>query len=166
MAIEGVGSGSNGVAFLVSAGVMYEIIAAACSSPQTTELNAGARADTLMKWVNLGVAQGVGFVVIAAVYDRRHAAPILLGGGLAAVLGLVKIEDRASGPCRLRPPTRAELRAPVAGFLREVYCDEGDPVTPGPVCGTPMSPKFRSSGLLKADKSSACPGGLTDPEAK
>ena len=86
MAAEGIGSGSNGVAFLVSAGVMYEIIAAACSSPQTTELNAGARADTLMKWVNLGVAQGVAFVVIAAVYDRRHAAPILLGGLLAAVL--------------------------------------------------------------------------------
>ena len=46
--------GGGGVAFLVSAGIVYEIIAAACSSPQTTEINAKSRSDTLMKWVNLG----------------------------------------------------------------------------------------------------------------
>ena len=86
MAVEGLGGGSNGIAFLVSAGVMYEIIAAACSSPQTTELNAHTRADTLMKWVNLGVAQGLAFVAAAAVWDQRNAAPILAGGLAAAVL--------------------------------------------------------------------------------
>lgn len=86
MAVEGLGGQGKGTAFLVSAGVMYEIIAAACSSPQTTELNAAARAETLMKWVTLGVAQGVLFVVLAAIYDRKNAAPILLGGSLAAVL--------------------------------------------------------------------------------
>jgi multidrug efflux pump subunit AcrA (membrane-fusion protein) len=31
----------------------------------------------------------------------------------------------------VRAVTRAELRAPVAGFLREVYSDEGDVVSPG-----------------------------------
>jgi hypothetical protein len=86
MAVEGLGSGTSGIAFLVSAGVMYEIIAAACSSPQTTELNASKRAGTLMKWVNIGVAQGVLFVALAATFDRGNAKPILLGGGLAAVL--------------------------------------------------------------------------------
>lgn len=86
MAVEGLGGESKGIAFLVSAGVMYEIIAAACSSPQTTELNAAARSDTLMKWVNIGVAQGLLFVGLAAVFDRKDAAPILAGGGLAAVL--------------------------------------------------------------------------------
>jgi hypothetical protein len=86
VAIEGLGSGSDGIAFLVSAGVMYEIIAAACSSPQTTELNASKRADTLMKWVNLGVGQGVLFVVVAAIWDRKHRSAILSGGALAAVL--------------------------------------------------------------------------------
>lgn len=86
MAVEGLGGGSDGIAFLVSAGVMYEIIAAACSSPQTTELNAHSRADTLMKWVHLGVGQGILFVVLAAIWDRKHRRPILLGGGLAAVL--------------------------------------------------------------------------------
>jgi hypothetical protein len=86
MAVEGVGNGSDGVAFLVAAGVMYEIIAAACSSPQTTELNAGARAGTLMKWVHLGVAQGVLFVGVAAALDRRRAVAILAGGGAAMIL--------------------------------------------------------------------------------
>jgi hypothetical protein len=65
---------------------MYEIIAAACSSPQTTELNAASRAGTLMKWVHLGVAQGVLFVVLAAMWDRKDSAAILTGGGMAAVL--------------------------------------------------------------------------------
>ena len=79
-------SGGNGVPFLVSAGIVYEIIAAACSSPQTTEINADTRADTLMKWVNVGVGMSAVFVVIAASIDRQHAAPILAGGTLAAVL--------------------------------------------------------------------------------
>lgn len=86
MAVEGLGGSSDGIAFLVSAGVMYEIIAAACSSPQTTELNAGARAGTLMKWVHLGIVQGVLFVGAAAVADKQHRAAILAGGGSAAVL--------------------------------------------------------------------------------
>lgn len=87
MAVEGLSqNASQGIAFLVSAGVVYEIIAAACSSPQTTELNAHARAETLMKWVWIGLAQGVLFVGLAALFDRRHAGAILLGGGLAAAL--------------------------------------------------------------------------------
>lgn len=73
----------NGVPFLVSAGIVYEIIAAACSSPQTTEINAGARATTLMKWVHIGLVQSVLFVGIAATIDRRHAVPIVAGGVLA-----------------------------------------------------------------------------------
>ncbi len=84
--IESSVSGSDGVAFLVSAGIVYEIIAAACSSPQTMEINAKARAGTLMKWVNLGVVQAAGFVLIASWIDPRHRRPILAGGALAAAL--------------------------------------------------------------------------------
>jgi hypothetical protein len=79
-------SGENGIAFLVSAGIVYEIIAAACSSPQTTEINASKRATTLMKWVNIGVVQALALVGIAAYIDRRHAPAYLAGGGLAAGL--------------------------------------------------------------------------------
>lgn len=86
MAVEGMGGKGHGVAFIVSAGVMYEVVAAACSSPQTTELNAAKRAPTLMKWVNLGVAQGMLFVAVAAYIDAERRAAILGGGVLAAVL--------------------------------------------------------------------------------
>ena len=106
MAVEGLGGNSGGVAFLVSAGVMYEIIAAACSSPQTTELNAASRADTLMKWVNLGILQGVAFVAAAAIYDRQHRLPILAGGGAAAVLLYLQYTHaKRSGLANGGPPT-------------------------------------------------------------
>lgn len=78
--------GGGGVAFLVSAGIVYEIIAAACSSPQTTEINAHSRSETLMKWVNIGVAQAFVFVAVAAMLDPKHAGQILGGGLLAMAL--------------------------------------------------------------------------------
>ena len=78
--------GSDGIAFLVSAGIVYEIIAAACSSPQTMEINAAARADTLMKWVNLGVGQAAVFIIIAAYIDARHRKSIIAGGVTAGAL--------------------------------------------------------------------------------
>lgn len=78
--------GGDGIAFLVSAGIVYEIIAAACSSPQTTEINASARAGTLMKWVHLGAGQAVLFILLAAVVDRAHRKAIIGGGTLAVVL--------------------------------------------------------------------------------
>jgi bacteriorhodopsin len=100
------GSNSSGVAFLVSAGIVYEIIAAACSSPQTTEINASTRASTLMKWVYIGIGQAAIFVVAAAAYDRKHTKPILVGGSLAAVLMYLQYTHaRAAGLQSGAPPT-------------------------------------------------------------
>ena len=79
-------SNSDGVAFLVSAGIVYEIIAAACSSPQTTEINADSRAGTLMKWVYLGLAQSALFIAIAAYIDPKHRTAIVAGGASAGFL--------------------------------------------------------------------------------
>lgn len=79
-------SASWGIAFLVAAGIVYEIIAAACSSPQTTEINAGSRAGTLMKWVYIGIGQAALFIAIAAFFDRAHRSAIIAGGATAAVL--------------------------------------------------------------------------------
>lgn len=76
----------SGIAFLVSAGVVYEVIAAACSSPQTTEINAGTRANTLMKWVYVGLVQAAFLVAIAAVLDEKHRRPIIAGGVTAGVI--------------------------------------------------------------------------------
>jgi hypothetical protein len=84
--VESAIKGGGGVAFLVSAGIVYEIIAAACSSPQTTEINAQSRAGTLMKWVHIGIVQAGLFIVVAAWIDSKHRAEILSGGALAAAL--------------------------------------------------------------------------------
>lgn len=86
MSVELGGSKSNGTAFLVSAGIVFEIIAAACSSPQTAEINADKRADTLMKWVNVGVGTAALFVALASVIDEPHRKEILGGGLLAGSL--------------------------------------------------------------------------------
>jgi hypothetical protein len=55
-----------------------------CSSPQTTELNAKARADTLMKWVTLGGAVAVAGGTAASVYSGSWAP--LIGAGVITVL--------------------------------------------------------------------------------
>lgn len=98
MAVEGLGGQGNGIAFLVSSGVVYEIIAAAASSPQTTEINAGARASTLMKWVHLGLGQAALFVAVAAYVDRQHTTAIIAGGILAgAILEACYLYAKAEG---------------------------------------------------------------------
>lgn len=86
MPLELNASNSEGIAFLVSAGIVYEIIAAACSSPQTTEINAHTRSDTLMKWVNIGIGQAAIFVAAAAILDKANRRAIIAGGGLAGGL--------------------------------------------------------------------------------
>jgi hypothetical protein len=82
----GAASTSDGIAFLVAAGIMAEIIAKACSSPQTTELNAGTRAPTLMKWVTIGIVEGAFFVIVAGWIDPRHRKAILAGGILEGAI--------------------------------------------------------------------------------
>lgn len=83
--------------FMISAGLMFEIIAAFCSSPQTAELNAQARAATLMKWVKLGLAVGFAYVLIAATFLKGGPAA-LWGGALAgATLGIAYAYAKKSG---------------------------------------------------------------------
>lgn len=75
--------GGGGVAFLVSAGLVLEAVAASCSSPQTAEINAKSRSATLMKWVRIGLLEAAVLIVLAAAIDRKHAVYILGGGTLA-----------------------------------------------------------------------------------
>ena len=79
------GNGDKAIKVAVYATLMYDVISATNSSPQTTEINAKKRSATLMKWVHLGLAQGLLFVLIGMFLDEDRWPP-LLGGGLAAVL--------------------------------------------------------------------------------
>ena len=105
-AAPGGGGSYNGVAFLVSSGIVFGITAAACSSPQTAELNAQARSETLMKWVNIGLVTSALFVGIAAVSDPKHAKPILGGGVLAGgLMWAFYSHAKAAGLANGGPPT-------------------------------------------------------------
>jgi hypothetical protein len=72
----------------VSAEMVYQLVGANLSSPQTNELNAGARAPTLQKWVtvtNLEAAGWIGFLIIL-----DGSLWPLIGGGLALAGMMVK----------------------------------------------------------------------------
>lgn len=104
-------SGDSAVTFMVSAGLVFEIIAAACSSPQTTELNADARAGTLMKWVKIGLLMAVPFVLIAA-FVLHGGWPAIWGGALAgAMMGAAYAYAKRSGLENGGPATEQYGRA-------------------------------------------------------
>lgn len=73
--------GANMIKVAVSAEMVYQLVGSNMSSPQTAELNAGARAPTIQKWVNLTNAEAVAWILFLAVLDG--SAWPLLGGGLA-----------------------------------------------------------------------------------
>ena len=87
--------GSTAVKIGIFGALTYDVIAAACSSPQTTEINADKRADTLMKWVYLGIGQAALFTAIGAVAEQAEGNspwPPIVGFTLAASLMWVSYE--------------------------------------------------------------------------
>lgn len=107
---------SFGIAFLVAAGIVFEIIAYCCSSPQTAQLNAITRAPTLMKWVHVGQVQAAIFITIAAAIDRKHRGAIIAGGAAAMAIseGLYLHAIRA-GLSDGGPPTEQHAAAMPTG---------------------------------------------------
>jgi hypothetical protein len=77
------GGTADAIAFGVAADLVYNVFSATNSSPQTTELAAGERADTLWKYVRLGGAQSALLIGIMAV--RGRSVWPVIGGGLAGV---------------------------------------------------------------------------------
>lgn len=84
----------------------------------------------LLRSLFTGFGGGEVFAMLRERHKRTVAWLVLLAGA-AAVLALVEVEDRASGTFQIRPITRAEVRAPVAGFLHAVHVQEGERVSPG-----------------------------------
>jgi Na+-translocating ferredoxin:NAD+ oxidoreductase RnfD subunit len=105
MAFEG--NATIGIAFLAGALAVADFTAKACSSPQTQQLNAKAgRAETSQKWVNIGLLEGIAFVVVAAVIDPRNRMAFLAGGALeAAVTWYEYSHATQAGLADTEPPT-------------------------------------------------------------
>lgn len=100
MAVEAAlgGSVGNAVAFGVAAELVYQVFGTTNSSPQTTEIAAPERAETMWKYVNLGGAQAVILVGIMAIHGRDSAGPILMGGAMALTfIYLMYRHARSSG---------------------------------------------------------------------
>lgn len=79
----------NAAVFGVFGALTYDIVAAACSSPQTTEINAASRAETLMKWVYLGLGQAALYTGIGMWLQHEEGKsvwPPLIGAGLGGGL--------------------------------------------------------------------------------
>lgn len=72
---------ANMIKVAVSAEMVYQLVGSNMSSPQTAELNAGARAPTIQKWVNLTNAEAIGWILFLSFLDG--SAWPLLGGGIA-----------------------------------------------------------------------------------
>ncbi|MBS0209036.1 MAG: efflux RND transporter periplasmic adaptor subunit [Planctomycetes bacterium] len=97
-------------------------------------------------WVGILGASWLAYMVLTRLFRGLFAGEVIKmlknrklrtatwGVGLAAVaaamIGL-SFENRSSGNFQVRPAQRVEVRAMVAGFLREVNCEEGDKINAG-----------------------------------
>lgn len=77
------GNGGRMLRVAVSAELVYQLVGANMSSPQTAELNAAARAPTIGKWVNLTNLEAAGWIALLCILDESLWP--LMGGGIAAV---------------------------------------------------------------------------------
>lgn len=79
-------SDTDALSIGVTAAVVYDVISATNSSPQTTEINAKKRASTLMKWVHIGLAQAGFFVLLMTVAEPPGKKWRPLTGGILAMV--------------------------------------------------------------------------------
>jgi hypothetical protein len=105
-------SGGQGIAFVIGAASMAEFVAKACSSPQTVEINAKKRAPTMMKWVNIGIAEGALIIGATIFFDKKYAMPMILGAAAEGVITYAEyVYGKKSGLNNPGPPTEEELSA-------------------------------------------------------
>lgn len=81
-----------------------------CSSPQTTELNAKARADTLMKWVGIGGAVALTGGAAASVYSKSKA-PLVGAGVITVLMYWCYLHAKKSGLASNEQPTETYYRS-------------------------------------------------------
>ncbi len=83
------GEGGNrrtwAILLAVYATFALDVFSTFTSSPQTTELNAAARADTLMKWVTIGTLVAIGGGAVGS-WTSRSAWPLVATSTVAAAM--------------------------------------------------------------------------------
>jgi hypothetical protein len=84
------------VAFGIYATFALDCYSTFCSSPQTTELNAQARADTLMKWVRIGGLVAIVGGAGATLYSKS-AAPLVGAGAITLLMYGMYVHAKNSG---------------------------------------------------------------------
>jgi multidrug resistance efflux pump len=108
----------------------------------------GVAAVGVLGWIILpGLFSGFNGGEVLKMFLKRHKRLVIIGavlGVAGALLWLVQPEDQANGNFKVRPVTRAELRAPVSGFLRAVYADDNGPVSGGAVVACLEVPDLES----------------------
>lgn len=77
------GSSRRMIAVAIAAELVFQLVGCNLSSPQTAELNAGARAPTIGKWVNMTMAEAVAWIVFLCYLDESLWPA--LGGVLAGL---------------------------------------------------------------------------------
>jgi hypothetical protein len=104
MPLDLMNNGTVMIKVAVSAELVYQLVGANMSSPQTAELNAGARAPTIGKWVNLTNAEAAGWITLLCLLDRSLWPAF--GGSIAAVGMWLKYKHAiASGLSKGGQPT-------------------------------------------------------------
>ena len=86
----------------VSAEMVYQLVGANMSSPQTAELNAPARAPTISKWVTLTNIEAMGWIVLLSFLDKS-LWPVF-GGGIALTGMYFKYRHAISAGLRSAAP--------------------------------------------------------------
>lgn len=81
MATADLMGGSRMLTVAVAAEMVYQLVGSNMSSPQTAELNAGARAPTISKWVNLTNLEAGAWIIFLCLLDGSLWP--MLGGGIA-----------------------------------------------------------------------------------
>lgn len=98
----------NGTSAAILVGVWatfaLDVFSTLNSSPQTTEINAGKRADSLMYWVAIGAAVAVGGGLLAWIVSRK-VWPLLATGAVALGMYGLYVHAKRRGLARLDEPT-------------------------------------------------------------
>lgn len=96
------GGATDALAFGIAADLVYNVMSATNSSPQTTELFAGDRSQTLWKYVRMGLAQSALLVGIMAIRGRS-IWPILGGVAAGAAMHLMYSHALQAGQSKSPP---------------------------------------------------------------